>query len=179
MAVPQNYDDASLVVKVDPVRMFEVAKVDATMRGQAITDSIVRVQNIWKGLKLGWVGQTSDQADQFNSRWNVVMSELFGAQGGDVGILNQIMGCVIGASCNYGDAESTVIQMFQNISTSLSPGPSNPGPGDPTRHLNVGPITENGDTPKPPDPTPPPHPNDSNNNDGGTLPPYVYDPSPE
>ena len=145
MPVPAYYDDASLVIKVDPDGMFVTMNQALVLDGQAIATSINRVVDIWNNLKLGWVGNTADEAKAFNDAWSAAMTNLFGTdKDPEVGILNQIANGVITASINYGEAEVSVNKMFLDMKNALlGSGSGSGGQSDPSRHLNDGPITEN------------------------------------
>ncbi|MFG2041281.1 WXG100 family type VII secretion target [Dactylosporangium sp. NPDC048998] len=147
MPVPPYYGDQSLVIRVDPDGMFVTMNQALVLYGQGVADSIKRIIDIWNNLKLGWVGDTADEAKAFNDAWATAMINLFGTdENPDVGILTHIADAVILASINYGEAEDSVNKMFQQMSTSMIAGRVAGGlgaHGDPSRHLNDGPITEN------------------------------------
>jgi hypothetical protein len=147
MPVPPTYGDLSEVIKVDPDAMFDTIRQALMAYGQGVTDSINRIIGIWNGLKLGWIGNTADEAQAFNDAWSAAMIKLFGDEvNPQVGILNQIGESVMLASVNYAEAETTVVKMFDDMTLGLVESSATgaiSGPGDPSRSLDDGPITEN------------------------------------
>jgi hypothetical protein len=143
MAVPGSYDNAGINIRVDPDAIFPTATVAIPSLGGDISDSVNRILQIWNDLKIGWVGNTAQEAQDFNDRWAASISELFGTQGDpSSGILTQITDGVALAASNYGQAEDVVTNMFNQATSSLSQNSSSDSTPDPHRAGN-GPITEN------------------------------------
>jgi hypothetical protein len=161
MPVTESYDSAGINIKVDPDSIFNSATLIIPDLGQYISDSVNRVVQIWNDLKLGWVGDTAQEAQDFNDRWSESIRELFGTGADSTsGILSQIAGGIAMASVNYGQAEDVVTTMFTQTADALGSGG---GSGDPVsdgsksdvpvtktddgsfghRSVNGGPITEN------------------------------------
>jgi hypothetical protein len=139
--VPQVYDDPSLVIKVNPDGLFLCADGDIPMFSERIVESLNRIVDVWKGLKLGWVGNTSDEAEAFNRAWKTAMTRLFGSESDpESGIVNQIASAVATASGNYAQTEHIVTQMFLGISAALSAPGGQHDSG--FRNDGAGPITE-------------------------------------
>jgi hypothetical protein len=142
VSVPGYYGDEFLVIKVDPDMMCLAMLRVLDIYGPAVADSVDRIVSVWNGLKLGWVGNTVDEAQVFNDEWNAAMSKMFGTQDDPgSGILSRIGAGVLQASVNYGEAEAAVVKMFREMSDRLNA--AGDGGGDPSRHLNDGPVTEN------------------------------------
>jgi hypothetical protein len=150
MPVPEFYDNAGISIRVDPDTIFQVAAVSIPSLGEDVANSVSRVVQIWNDLKLGWVGNTAQEAQDFNDSWTTSISELFGGgKGGPAtGILAQIADGAAMAASNYGQAEDVVTNMFNQTTSSLGQNGSSDSPPDPHRAVN-GPITEK--TPKMPD----------------------------
>jgi len=153
MAIPEQYDTAGAVIKVAPDNVFQSATVAIPGLGKEIADSVNRVVQIWNDLKLGWVGNTATEAHDFNDRWAADINKLFGsqadgAQGGTPGILNQLANGIAMAAMNYGQAEDTVTNMFNQTADALEQSASGSGDGgnpDPTwavRDVENMPIVE-------------------------------------
>lgn len=151
MAIPAQYDTAGAVIKVAPDNVYQTATVGIPSLGQEIADSVNRVVGIWNDLKLGWVGNTATEAQDFNDRWAADISQLFGSQadgtqGGTPGILNQLANGIAMAAANYGQAEDTVTNMFNQTADALAQSASGSGtPTDPTwavRDVENMPIVE-------------------------------------
>jgi hypothetical protein len=155
MPVPPTYGDLSTVIKVDPDAMFDTIRQAVMGYGQGVVDGINRIIMVWNSLKLGWIGNTADEAQAFNEAWSAAMIKLFGDEvNPQVGILNQIADGVTLASINYGETEATVVKMFTDMSNSLQHDSNDPLTavgdglkqtlgGDSSRNLDGGPITEN------------------------------------
>jgi hypothetical protein len=144
MAVPEFYDDPSIRINVNPDDMFQSATKGIPNLGGQIADSINRIVGTWNDLKLGWIGNTAEEAKDFNDRWAAAISELFGTKAEpDSGLLSQIANGIAMASLNYGGAEDVVTNMFTKMAASLADNGSSDTPPDPHRGVNDAPITEN------------------------------------
>ena len=141
MTQPSNYNDIGMSIKVDPTAMYNYANTDVRNAADALAGSISRIGGIWEGLRLGWVGTTADEAQDFSDQWNAAVTGLLGTGDGSTGALPKIGGAVVAASINYGDAEDTNQKMFQSLSSAMSAPPGAPQP--PSRGQNEGPVTEN------------------------------------
>jgi hypothetical protein len=131
MPVPGQYDTAGATIKVAPDNVFQSATVAIPGLGKEIADSVNRVVQIWNDLKLGWVGTTATEAQDFNDRWAADISQLFGSPaeilgetaGYTPGILNQLATGIAMAATNYGQAEDVVTSMFNQTADALVQGP--------------------------------------------------------
>jgi hypothetical protein len=140
---PSNYDDAGLVIRVDPNRMFQLATADMKNHGEAIANALSDIAQTWEGLAGGWAAPSATEAQDFVNRWNVAVRAMFGdGQDPSTGILPKIAQKVAVASINYGEAEDVNTKMFQSVGSGGSGGPT-----PPTRSDNNGPITENAPAP--------------------------------
>jgi hypothetical protein len=91
--------------------------------GQAVADSIDRINNTWKDLKLGWMGKTSNEASDFLNRWNGVMDELFGTKDHpEAGVLNAIVDGVLTTAAIFGSTEHSLFQFFTDFQHGLVGG---------------------------------------------------------
>jgi hypothetical protein len=101
--------------------------------------------NIWKG-KLGWVGTSAAEAQDFSDRINANVKQLFGTSDAPAsgapgsGALPKIATGVDMASVNVGETEDVVKRMFD----SLTPGLGTPGSKDtpPTWGITDGLVTD-------------------------------------
>lgn len=138
MAIPAQYDTAGAVIKVAPDNVYQTATVGIPSLGQEIADSVNRIVGIWNDLKLGWVGNTATEAQDFNDRWAADISELFGSKAdgthhGNAGILNQLANGIAMAAVNYAQAEDAVTNMFNQTADALEQSGSASGtPANPT-----------------------------------------------
>ncbi len=138
---PANYDNAGIVIQVDPDAMYTDATTTMRTHGESIADSISSINDTWNGLKLGWMGRTADEAQSFNDEWNAAIKSLFGTKDDpSTGVLNKIEVAVHYASVNYGVAEDVVVKMFNDIESAIR----DPSGSSDTKHESHtdGPITE-------------------------------------
>ena len=149
MPAPHNYDDAGIVIQVNPTVMFLESTVTMSAYGQVIADHIGAIVDIWNGLKLGWSGDTAEAAKGFFDEWSNAIRDLFGTEDDpDRGVLNKIANAVATAALNYGGTEDAVTTMFDNISSAIEVAaiirPVTPlsNYSDPNRPLSQGPISE-------------------------------------
>jgi hypothetical protein len=143
---PSNYDNANIMIRVDPNTLYACAAVDMTQESQVIVDAINSIVGIWNNLRLGWAGATADQAQDFSNRWLSAVNAFFGTKDNpEDGAFPRIIDAVLTAADNYGQAEDTNVQMFRALADELNSPPSTPPP--PTRDQNQGPITENAPAP--------------------------------
>jgi hypothetical protein len=145
VAPPSNYDNAGLLIRIDPGNVFFHVG-DMQYEAQAIGDAITAIVGIWNNLRLGWVGTTAAEAQDFNTRWVAAVQALFGTSADPKsGALPRIADAVAYAAINYGEAEDSNQKMFQSLTNDLNSPPGTPPP--PTRDQNQGPITENAPAP--------------------------------
>jgi len=143
MPVPESYDDSGVTINVEPEMIFQSATVAIPSLGREIADSVNRISQVWSDLKLGWVGNTAQAAQDFNDRWVSSINELFGSKDGSTtGVLASIAKGVEMAGSNYGQAEDVVTNMFNQTASSLGQGSGSDTPADPHRAVD-GPVSEN------------------------------------
>jgi hypothetical protein len=142
MTAPGNYNDAGTVFRIDPTAMFTYATVDLLAEAKAIGAAIENIFNIWQGLKLGWVGTTATEAQDFSDRMNATLKKMFGSDDDPTsGVLPKVATAIGKASINFGETEDVMKKMFDTLTTDLG----KPGNGDspPPRDVNDGgPVTE-------------------------------------
>jgi hypothetical protein len=91
--------------------------------GQDVADSIDRINNTWRDLKLGWMGKSSDEAADFLHRWNSVMEELFGSHDHpENGVLNAIVRGVLTTAAIFASSEHALFQFFTDFQHGLAGG---------------------------------------------------------
>jgi len=157
VSAPSNYDDAGLLIRVNADRIFQSAATDIPNQAQVIANAINNIVQIWNGLKLGWVGTTASEAQQFNDQWTNAVKQLFGTDSDpSSGALPRIADGVALAAINYGEAEDAVTKMFNSLTVGLDLSGINAGmqshmpPG--TQPLPVGPSPGRTPTPQSGDP---------------------------
>jgi uncharacterized protein YukE len=136
MAINADYDVTSTFT-VDPNALQQHA-VNLKNYGQAVSDSLKRINDIWDGLKLGWMGKTADEAQDFINRWNAVMQELFGSEKHpEQGVLNAIAVGVATVAANMAFTEHTLFDSFRQFQHSLQGDGSAPSDTPPASITDV------------------------------------------
>jgi hypothetical protein len=121
MAFHADYDHIDRF-NVDPVTL-ETRGKNLKDLGQTIADSIDRINNIWSELKLGWMGNTADEAKDYIDRWNAVMDELFGSEKHpEKGVLNAIVEGVLTTAANFAVMEHSLFEFFTKFQQGLAGG---------------------------------------------------------
>jgi hypothetical protein len=59
MPAPSNYDDAGMLIRVDPNTLYSDATRDMVNEAKAVADALDDIAGIWNNLKLGWAGATA------------------------------------------------------------------------------------------------------------------------
>ncbi|WUH90755.1 hypothetical protein OG900_12050 [Streptomyces sp. NBC_00433] len=132
-----DYDISSL--KIDPQALSTEGHTLLSL-AQQMGESIVHVNNIVSGLKLGWAGSTSDEAHAFSDRWIGVMTDVFGDEDGAGGMLPALVAGILGTAVGFSQVEQELETGWNNFSLSL--GASGDGSG-PTDHVGPDfPITQ-------------------------------------
>ncbi|WP_399936788.1 hypothetical protein ACGH52_00930 [Streptomyces sp. BBFR25] len=125
-----NYD--AVTIKIDPPALGTEGTTLASLAGE-IGESIMRVNNIAAGLRLGWVAPSATEAQEFGDRWTRVMTEMFGQEGGRLGVLPAIAGGILGAAVGFSHLENELWWAFTNFSNEMAV-PTGDG-GGPSDHL--------------------------------------------
>jgi hypothetical protein len=158
MSVPSNYDDSGISIRVDPNSLYQYATSDITSHAKNLASSVSSIVQIWNNLKVGWVGNSASDAQEFNSLWAQAVNKLFGSDSDpSSGALPKIADAVAQAAMNYGVAEDTNVTNLKNYADALNAagGGGSTVNSPPTRGGNQGPVGET--APAPPS-TPPPSP---------------------
>jgi hypothetical protein len=147
MQPPYMYDYYDTVLEVDAVELWKSGFLDIPNLIEEFNASIKRIGDAWQGLKLGWVGHTATEAQDFNDRWSRVMNTLYGPDGAKYedlgpgeGVLAKIAMAVQIAASNLGRAEDDVVQMFSDVTAGLNEGGG--GTDDGKRNHTEGPVTQ-------------------------------------
>jgi hypothetical protein len=158
VSVPSNYDDSGISIRVDPNSLYQYATSDIVGHAKSLADSVSNIVQIWQNLKVGWVGASASDAQEFNSRWSQAVDKLFGSDSDpSSGALPKIADSVAQAAMNYGVAEDSITTSLQNYINGLNAGGGGGSTvnSPPTRGGNQGPVGET--APAPPS-TPAPSP---------------------
>ncbi|MEW2519464.1 WXG100 family type VII secretion target [Actinacidiphila alni] len=108
-----NYDVS--VLKISPSGMNTVAG-NLHDLGQAVSDSLVTINNTLSGLRVAWQGKAASDADDLNKEWVRVMTELFGTKDDpSKGVLPTLADGVGMVSANFSAAEDGITDLFKNF----------------------------------------------------------------
>jgi hypothetical protein len=143
MPAPELYTSEAL--DIDPNAIWTEAQTMVIEIGRLIAERVDGIHRVWENLTVGWVGDTSDEADAFNTEWNSALTRIFGTEADPKsGVLNQVATGIQIAAMNYAGTEDTVTKMFQEFTAALGQGSSDPNATpDPNRDIDTGPIHEN------------------------------------
>jgi hypothetical protein len=121
MPVPNDYGaPGGATIMVDPDLIYQLATNNIPAYIGQVADSINRVVGIWNNLKVGWVGKTAQEAQDFNDRWVTSITDLFGTSADPgTGVLPKIAYGLSLAGMNYGEAEDVVTNMFKKLTAAL------------------------------------------------------------
>ncbi|WP_422747583.1 hypothetical protein [Micromonospora sp. WMMD1219] len=122
-----DYNPSGVQIDVNMHDMYGHAAVFLASLVDSLQDDWLAIANIWDQLKIGWVGESADAADAFNTRLEDVQQRLFGTPDPDnptmvetPGILDQVRYGAMMAAANYNSAEHTVTDMFNAFLASMS-----------------------------------------------------------
>jgi hypothetical protein len=139
MTAPQSYDGISLVVDSDMLNNVSNQLIGGGVGGDGvgmlghIMDNVLAIEQIMSDLKLGWAGQTSDEAKAFMDKWNAAMTALFGSKDmKNSGSLVRVAMALQGAAFNYANATDGVMSIFQVLADDMAPSTSQ---SDPTQTI--------------------------------------------
>ncbi|MEV5151376.1 hypothetical protein AB0K81_05390 [Streptomyces werraensis] len=128
--MPGNADYDISTIKIEPQALGTEGTKLAEL-AIAIGESIVRINNIAAGLKLGWVAASAEEAQEFGDRWARVMAQMFGEKDGQIGVLPAIAGGISGAAVAFSHLENELWWAFTDFSNELAvPSGGNAGPTD-------------------------------------------------
>jgi hypothetical protein len=121
--IPSNYDNT--VVDVDPgtielnADLIQIAVTEVSESFNVIMDTLTN-------LALSWSGTSSTVANEFNTLWADAMTRLFGTKDNpESGILSVVVSGMKGAVQNYSSTEQNVVEMFNQLSSTMSAPASN------------------------------------------------------
>lgn len=79
-APDDNYYDGAVASHKLDIKPQSITTAATTLAGKVTTlsDTIKRISDTWNNLNLGWVGQTQQEADEFNQRFQAAYKAMFG-----------------------------------------------------------------------------------------------------
>ncbi|MFG2525236.1 WXG100 family type VII secretion target [Streptomyces sp. NPDC048527] len=127
MALPGNYNASR--VSVDPSQLNScVDRLNQCC--DSINAALADIMASLGDLRLSWTGDSQQLADDFNTRWEFAMGEMFGTQENPgTGILNTLTGGVAYAVENYANTEASIANMWNQFERALA-SPTNGTPAD-------------------------------------------------
>jgi uncharacterized protein YukE len=125
------------VITVSPSGLNTIA-TNLVGLGQAISDSLVTINNTLSGLRVAWQGQAASDAEDLNQNWMRVMTELFGTEDDpDKGVLPALADGVAMASGNFSVTEVGVTSLFKRFTGTASDDDKRPDPVTDTNQTAV------------------------------------------
>ncbi|MEV6598527.1 hypothetical protein AB0M36_16865 [Actinoplanes sp. NPDC051346] len=135
VAPPDDYNGGQKI-DVSPSQIYDYCvSLDSTIND--INAQMKSISDTWQGLKLGWAGQTETEVDDFNTKWDAAMLEMFGDPKADPkktqpqgqSALSKIQGLVKAAAHNYARSEDSLCRDFLQFGGGLA------GTRDPSGNL--------------------------------------------
>jgi len=139
MTAPQSYENVTINVNPTDIQTTSDQLLGGGPGGDGngmlghIVDNILAIQQVITDQKLGWAGQTKDEATAFFQRWQTVMTSLFGSKDTpDAGSITRVAMAIQIAANNYNSAVDGAVNTFNSIAnpasgtTSLSAPSSTP-----------------------------------------------------
>lgn len=134
MTVPANYDAVTMIVEPGPLMQRATAIKDSV---QDIGTALTTLENTLDALQLGWDGNTSAEAQDFNTQWLAAMKGLFGTdKDPSKGVMNQVIITLITAVGDNSNAENSIVQMMAALQGALTAGALSDS--DPTTPIAAG-----------------------------------------
>jgi hypothetical protein len=113
-----DYNLAATEIDVAPQTMHRYAATYMKIVMTNIVDDWDTIGKTWENLKLSWIGDSAQAADDFNVRLKDIQQRLFGVPSADgktvetPGLLDKVRSGVIIAAANYNSAEHSVTDMW-------------------------------------------------------------------
>ncbi|MFB6892567.1 WXG100 family type VII secretion target [Kitasatospora sp. NPDC056327] len=123
----------NLVKLAIPLQEMTKARTDVENSLRSIVDSLVAIETVLGELRLGWAGQTADQAKELFDQWNACMTELIGTRSADrpdgtPGAFPRLMTALGSAAANYDRAEDFVVtKLFGPLTAAIGSPPAGAG----------------------------------------------------
>lgn len=125
-----DYDTAAThLISVKPQSIAAAAN-SLTTKINDLTDTLKWISSTWHDLKLGWVGKTQQEADQFNAMWLDATTKMFGDPNTPADstetppqgqcALGKIQGLVNAAVKTYSNAEYGLAESFVKFGEQLA-----------------------------------------------------------
>lgn len=89
---------------------------------RTVSSSFQKIYDIWNGLKLSWVGDSADAAQQLQAELDRIQTRLFGVKDDDKrpGVIEQMSSVAANASALYSNVEETNTKMFNDFADAIT-----------------------------------------------------------
>jgi hypothetical protein len=133
MTAPALYNNFNITVTPEDLKRagVDISGADKSKTGGwvgEIVDNLEAIGEAITDLKLGWAGETAEEAKAFFDTWTMAMYRLFGSKkypkDGTLGVIGSALQY---AGNNYDAAEDYIVNTFSALSTALSPTYSSGG----------------------------------------------------
>jgi hypothetical protein len=119
--------NAGHYMKIQLTDMYDGGYMEVNRGLELVQHNWSAAMDTWNNLLLSWGGEASDASDQLRARIDALQLKLFGKpveghpdQANPVGILDYIQGLILSAENAFDDAESSIKDSFDRITTSLT-----------------------------------------------------------
>ncbi|MEV0473637.1 WXG100 family type VII secretion target [Streptomyces prunicolor] len=140
--ISTDYDNA--IIFADPQALSTHAR-NLHTHSSDVAKSIKRLTDTIFNLKLGWAGKTQTEVNDFVTRWNDLMTQLFGTDADPTSGALNAMAMGTQAACDAFDgAEEVLVTMFNKFTAATAgSGSSDTTPSAPLDNTQTA-ITETG-----------------------------------
>ncbi|WP_432990689.1 hypothetical protein [Dactylosporangium sp. CA-233914] len=128
MANPPLNFDSGQSMDILPHGMWESGYKAVPAQLATLVRSWNVIAKAWDGLKLSWVGESANEAQQFSARLQDLQRQLFGAAGEPrvPGLVEQLCVIAVKAAMNYDSADIANIIMFKEFADAINVQPLPP-----------------------------------------------------
>ncbi|NGM15650.1 hypothetical protein O3597_04060 [Verrucosispora sp. WMMA2044] len=124
-----DYNLASTEIYVSPQTMHRYAAEHMKVIMTDLIGCWETIGQTWESIKIGWIGESADAADEFNTRLKDIQERLFGVPTADgegvetPGLLDKVRSGVVVAAANYNNAEHSVTDMWDAFCAQMEQEP--------------------------------------------------------
>ena len=90
----------------------------------SVSQSFQAIYEIWKGLKLSWIGESADAAQLLEDKLDQIQRRIFGSkvesEGDQPGVIGQMSSAAAGAATVYSNVEETNTKMFNEFADAIT-----------------------------------------------------------
>jgi hypothetical protein len=134
-----SYDDSGIDIKVDPTYMYTLA-MDAMNDVIGMHDDLEHIIATLNDLELSWYGPSQAELNDFNHRWSIATTALFGTKE-NPGVLVKFVLAIAMAAQNYGNIEEDQTKRWKEFAAALN-APASDKPDTAFKDITEPPITE-------------------------------------